>query len=311
MSAITFDGLKANGAVSKPKIKEIMTKAYGQSMIGSVVANEPVAITGLNMAWSDSDPIAGVVKPGQRKPVVDIDMESKEQAPIKVAAIAHWEEEARKADEVGFFTVLEKKMVEAIAKSIDLAVIHGKDGITGAAIPNVESIAGTTNVVELGTATTAKGGWNTDILAGYQLVTDNDGDFDTFLADKRIRTRLMSQVDVNGRPIYANGGRGGIDLKEDIGDMLGLPVHYGKAVSGKMGAVADTGIRMIGGDFKNNIQFGYVEKMNIRRSTEAVINDGGQDFYLWQENREAVLIEAIFGWLIKDVNQFVSFKVKA
>ncbi|ETJ39706.1 Gp15 family protein, partial [human gut metagenome] len=40
----------------------------------------------------------------------------------------------------------------------------------------------------------------------------------------------------------------------------------------------------------------------------ATIEDGGKTVHLWQQNMEAILVEAQFGWVLRDKDAFVLYK---
>ena len=126
-----------------------------------------------------------------------------------------------------------------------------------------------------------------------------------FAADKRLAPELLSQTDTLGRPIYAPS----INLKQGAGTLHGLPIDYSRAVSGKIGQSEDTKVRAFGGDF-SQLMYGFAEDITFSRTDQATIMDGGQSINLWQNNMEAILVEAIFGWVIKDTGAFVAYEDK-
>lgn len=311
-NATTLSALSAKeGILPKPMASEIITKAYGESLAGRLAGTTPMPMTGTTLAFSVGEPVAGVVGEGELKPVVSADVRTKTAKPIKIAAIAYWSKEAAQANPAAYVNVLQNTIKDAVRRAIDLAVFHGKDGITGSTIAGIEYLTQTENSVELGNAAVKDGGLTKDILDGYDLVLANGGDVTGFAADSRMRTKLMGAVDLQGRPIYTNGqGRGGVDLSDAVGDLLGLPVAYGKAVAGNLGVVEDSGIRLIGGDFKDNLKLGYVEQITYRKTDVGTIKDGNVEVNLFQQNMEAYLVECLLGWVIKDVNDFVTYTFK-
>lgn len=309
-NATTFKNMSdTEGLLPKALAKTIITDAYKESLAGRLSGTIPMPITGAAIAFATGEPVAGVVGEGELKPVIKAGVATKTCHPIKVAAIMYWSKEARQANPLGYLGMLENQAKDAIRRAIDLAVFHGKNGVNGQDIAGVEAVAKSTNAVTLGTATADKGGLAGDILAGYQLVLDGGGDVTGFAADNTMRVKLMQARRQNGEFMFSNGtGRGGVDLKDPMGDLMGLPVAFSKAVGGKLGTVPDSKIRLIGGDFKNNIQFGYVEQLTYRKTDTGVINDGETTVNLFQQNMEAYLVEAQFGWVIRDVNDFVLYK---
>ena len=216
--------------------------------------------------------------------------------------------EARQADQSGYLKLLEKEAAAAITRAFDLAILHGKNAINGQTIAGVEYINQTANRIELGATAKDKGGLTSELLAGADLVNLNenfDFDLDGFAADKSFKSRIYGATDTLGRPIYSDS----VNLKDNLGNLLGLPVAYGRAVSGKVGASADTKVRAFGGDW-SALKYGFAEKISIRRTDQATINDGGTQVNLWQNNMEAMLVEAQFGWVITDKSAFVAYEDK-
>ena len=306
-NATTLAGLSSvEGVVPKPLATEILTEAYSTSLAGQLATTAPMPITGTTLAWQVGEPIAGVVGEGEAKPVINTKVATKTARPIKVAAIMYWSKEARQANPLGYLGMLRDTGAAAIRRAIDLAVFHGKNGLTDTVIPGVEYVAQSSNKVTLGTGKTL----TDDILAGYEAVlADGDGDISGWAADPRMKVELMRAKDPAGNFLFtSNTGRGGIDLRDQFGDLAGLPVGFSKAVSGQLGTVKDTGIRLIGGQFAENIKFGYVEEMTYRKSDTAMVQDGSTLVNLFQQNMEAYIVEAQFGWIIRDVNDFVLYQ---
>lgn len=306
-NATTLKTFDTGGVLPKPMANKIITQAYGDSIVGKLAGTIPMPITGTSIAFATGTPVAGIVGEGEMKPVINQTVSTKSVKPIKAAALMYWSKEARQANPLAYLNLLESTAKDSIRRAIDMAVIHGKNALTNATISGVEYLAQAANQVTLGTTAQKDGGLTGDILAGYELVVNKDGDVTAFAADPRLRVKLMRATKPDGTPVYTAGGRGGADLSDQMGDLLGLPVTYSKAVGGKLGAVADSKIRLIGGEFTNNIQFGYVENITVRKTDTGVVQDGDTTVNLFQQNMEALIVEAQFGWIIKDVNDFVLY----
>lgn len=299
------------GLLPKPIAKKILVNAYKESVIGRLSGTDPMPITGSSIAFQTGKPVAGVVGEGDLKPVVESKPTVKVTKPIKVAATMYWSKEARQANPVAYLTYLQDSAKDAIRRAIDMAVIHGKNALNGNAIAGVEGLVSTASSVELGTTGKTDGGIVGDILAGYKLAVGQDSDFSGFAAAKTFRPDLLSATDTYGRPIFSSANAaGGVDLRNPMGTLLGVPIGFSDAVAGKLGVVADSKVRLIGGDFQEGIVFGYVEQINLRKSDTATIVDGETTVHLFQQNMEAFIVEAQFGWVIRDVNRFVKYTVK-
>lgn len=308
-NAITKGGSLAN-VLGAPVAKEILTNAYAGSLVGKLAGNIAMPITGAKIAFPTNEPVAGIVGEGDLKPVINHTLGVKSATPIKAAAVVYHSKELRLADEIGFYEYLKNATKDAISRAIDMAVIHGKNALTNTVISGVDYVAKTANKVELGTAPAGKGGLTADILSGYEMVVNRKGKITGFAADDRMRIKLLNAVDNNGHPIFSASGRGGVSLSDGIGDLLGLPVTYGEAVAGNIGTTPDSKIRLIGGDFANNLKFGFVEDITYRYTDTGTIQDGATSVNLFQQNMEAFIFEAIFGWVIRDTDNFVLYTEK-
>ena len=306
-NATTLGSLDTQGILPKPLVGEIIKQVSQDSVALRVAGTTPVSITGNTIATQTGDLVAGIVGEGELKPVVEGGVSLKTFKPIKAAAIMYWSKEARIANPSGYLDTFTEGLSNAVTKAVDMAIIHGKNALNDSTISGVEYLAQTANSVELGTAATTAGGLTADFLAGYDAVVNGGKDFTGLIADPRLRSQLIGAVDAQGRPVYSSQ----VDLRAGMGNFLGLPVAYGKTVGGNVGAVADQNTRAFGGDFANNLKVGFVEQINFKRTDTASIMDGATRVDLWQQNMEAILVEAIFGWVITDVNAFAKYTVAA
>ncbi|EEH66380.1 hypothetical protein HMPREF0058_0746 [Actinomyces urogenitalis DSM 15434] len=305
-NAMTVDSLdNPAGTLPKEIVGEIWKGVQHTSVVQRVAGTTLVPITGGITYMQTGELVAGIVGEGEDKPITSGKTTAKAFKPVKAAAIAYWSKEARQANPGGYLDNLVEDLTSAVARAIDLAVIHGKDARTGNAIAGVEYLAQSTNAVELGTNTKTKGGLNADLLDGYDKLAAKDFNLTGFIADPRLRSKLLRATDTQGRPIY----QASVSLRDAVDSVLGLPIAYGRgAVAGKIGASTDTGIRAIGGDFSTNLRLGFVENITFKRTDTATIVDGGKTVNLWQQNMEAILVEAQFGWVLRDKDAFVLYK---
>jgi Phage capsid family. len=305
-NATTFDSLVQNGLMPKPMAQEIIQKVTQDSVVRKLAGTTPMPITGSTIAVQTGQPQAGIVGAGQQKPVSNMTVATKTVKPIKAAVIVYWDKESRMANPAGYIDVLQEQAAGALTRAFDLAILHGKDALSGQEISGVDFVNKTTKRVELGTAKKDAGGVGADLLAGYDLVV-NDADhlwnFDGFAADDTLRTRLMMQTDTLGRPLYTN------NLTDAMGTIHGLPTAYGRSVGGKIGAAPDSKVRAFGGDW-SQLKYGFAEDITFRTTDTATIVDGSETVNLWQRNMEAFLVEAIFGWVITDASAFVAYDDK-
>lgn len=304
----TLDVFKRGGILPQSYARQIIARANEASVVQKLAKSVPMPITGTSISVQTSPPQAGVVGEGQLKPVTSMGLTTKSIKPIKVAAVMYWSKEAREADEAGYLKVLEQQAASAITRAFDLAVLHGKSALTGQEIAGVEFVNQTTNRVELGSSAKDKGGIFNELMAGTDLVNlnaDFDFEVDGFAATPELRSRLYTATDTTGRPLYNDV----IDLKAGLGNVMGLPVAYSRTVSGKAGEAPDTKVRGFAGDW-STLQYGFVDKLSLRYTDQSTINDNGTTVHLWQQNMEAMLVEAQFGWVFTDKSGFVAFEDK-
>lgn len=301
--------MEASGWVPKPVAQSILKRTEEESVVRRVAGTTPVPLEGTAVGFQTGSIEAGVVGEGQLKPVGSLGQRQKSITPIKVAAVAWWTKELRMKNPVRVLDRIEESMAGAISRALDAAVLYADNPVTGKIIGK-ECVNDTPHRVALGTSSKADGGLSTDLMAGYDLVEENYhyGEFSSFTADPRLRSRLRGATDLQGRPIFAGGGDNTGSLTANLGTILDLPAAYGKAVSNRGAAgLVPTNVLAFGGDFRNAVQYGFTENMTMRKTDVGIIQDGDTTVNLFQQNAEAVLVEAIFGWIITDVNAFVAY----
>ena len=300
--SINLSDIQDAGHLPAEVSSEIFTRATETSTIAQVAGRADMSIKGTEFVIDRGYVEADIVEEGKPKPVSDFGLNYVRAIPLKAAVIVDWTREARIANPGGVLDRITSKLSEAIAQQIDAAVLYGKSVKSGTDIDGLVHLNQTENRVELGTATAAKGGLTTDFLAGYSAVTDAGADFSAFVADPRLRSDLIGAVDAQGRPVFQTA----VSLGEKFGSLLGLPVAYGRAVSGRYGnSGVDTGVRAFGGDFANSLKLGFVENVSIKTTDSATV--GGVS--MWETNREAALCEAIFSFVITDLDAFAAYEV--
>ena len=294
------------GRLPRETVNEMFDRVSQDSAILRVAGTTPMSITGNTFVTPVGDIVAGVVSEGGAKPITKGGVGFKVSDPVKVAAIMYWSKEARMANPGNMISYFKTEMAKAIRKAVDMAVIYGKDAVTGNTIPGAEYIMQSTNTFELGTATQKQGGLYKDIIDGAAAVSRKNHTVDGFIADESLKFSLASATDLQGRPIQGTS----FDLSQNFGNLLGFPVAYSKTVAGNVGAIPDTGVRAIGGNFADNIKLGFVDDITFKTTDQATINDGGVDVNLWQNNLEAVLVEATFAWAFSEPDAFAVYTDK-
>lgn len=287
---------------------EVLQSAQEQSVVMRLAGSTPISLGETGFPVALSKPEVGVVGEGAEKPTSDFDYGVKFIKPVKMASILVVSKEFTQLDPARAWSTVQEDLSFAIARGIDLAVLHGRSSLGGGVINGVEYVDQTTNRVNLGETDAAQGGLTGDFVAGWSALAEAGYDMTAFAADPRLRGQLMTAVDLNGRPVYQNTpslANSGFDT------LLGLPVVYGKTVSGRnhAGQVTGTsaGVRAYAGDWQNSLKFGFAENITFSRSTEASVNIGGSTVNLWQQNLVGLLVEAQVGWVVMDTDAFVAY----
>ena len=304
----TIKKLAAGGnAEGFPKevLAPIWKRAFAGSVVQQVAGTTPVSIKGNAIPIPTGQPVAGIVGEGEDKPVVEVSMGLKTFAPVKTAAIVILSKEAVMANPLGAFDDLNQQLGEAIARSIDTAVIHGKDALTGTVLAGKESLMSTPNAVELDPAKYDTVGYlGKQLAAAYGAVVDQDGeddyDFEQFLLSPKFRPIIMGAADGFGRPLY----QASPNLKDNFSTVLGIPAVYSKAVNGR-GKVSEKNLLGFGGNLKENLRLGFVEGLTWATADQYA---AGQD--LFGKNLMAIRVEAIFAWVLRDPKAFVKITQK-
>ncbi|GAB3475301.1 phage major capsid protein [Amycolatopsis cihanbeyliensis] len=261
--------------------------SYGESVLPLSAVEPEVGQVGVGTRPQDRE--------GHQKPVTGVAWDSTTFSPIKLAGIITVSEEFATVDPRGLNSQLRGKLASAIGRGLDLAVFHGRRPDNGDALQGIDAnsyVNATTKRVYLDadTATSVKD----DMIAGWELVTTAEHDVNGWAIDKLFQPKILGATDKDGKNVFG----GEVDLSGAARSLLGLPVEYGKAVSGKLGAAARTNVRLFGGDW-TRVLYGFADRVRIKRSTEAVITDAaGNTINLWQTNQVALMVEVTVGWKV-------------
>jgi HK97 family phage major capsid protein len=291
---------------------EMFAKAQENSLVLRLGRRIPVSFNETVIPVNVKRPEVGQVgtgttnaqREGATKPLSGVAWDSKVMQPIKLATIVTVSEEFARTNPQGFYSQLQSDLAFAIGRGIDLAVFHGKQPLTGAALQGIDSsnvLNNTTKIVNTDTVTTNN--LYDELIAAYSLVTADDFDFDGWAVDTRFRPRLIqegAERDVNGNLVNPLG----LSLNGTVGNILGFPAQYGKAVRGDLGAATATTTQMIGGEFQQ-LAWGFADNIRYKISDQATLTDGTNTISMWQTNQVALLVECTFGWVVNDLDAFV------
>ena len=185
-------------------------------------------------------------------------------------------------------------MSAALARQIDLAILHGRNAATGAVIAGAGFVNQTTNRVEL---TADRATYDAALWAAYEAVTATGNDFTGFAFDPRLVGALGSARNAQGVRLHPEIGMG-----NGLTSYEGQRAAVSKTVSGQVDASADTKVRAFAGDW-DALRYGRV--LDIRTKKIEYGNPFGNGD-LQARNCVAYLAEVFFGWGILDLSAFAA-----
>lgn len=288
-----------DGALPRELVSLINRAAQDQSVVARLAGDPiPMGHGETSFLFSTEEPEVQPVGEAKPKPVSDVGYGVRTITPQKFATIVTVSEEFAHANIDGVYDRIVAQLSAAAARGLDLAILHGRNAATGEAFNTGNSgyVNETTNEVVLGTGEDI----TADLLAGYEMVTAGEHDFTGFAFDPQFRPVLVTSRDNAGNPTYQSS----IDLSSSMDTLLGLPVAYGRTVSGRSrnAAAEDTGVRGLAGDW-SQVRYGFADRIRIKTSDTATINGTS----MFQTNQIAILVEFIMGWVVLDTDAFVRY----
>lgn len=293
--AALVGGTGGTNLLPKSVSTKIWSKAEALSIIPTLATNEPMILGENVFPTLTKRPAASIVGEGQAKPQSTIEVGAKVIKPIKAVVGLEFTLESILSNPAGILGLLETEMSAALARQIDLAILHGRNAATGAAISGAEYVNQTTNRVELAADRTT---YDASLWAAYEAVTATGNDFTGFAFDPRLVGALGS----------ARNTTTGVRLHPEIGMGNGITAYEGqraavsKTVSGQVDASADTKVRAFAGDW-DALRYGRV--LDIR-TKKIEYGDPFGNGDLQARNCIAYLAEVFFGWGILDLSAFAA-----
>lgn len=287
----------AGGANLLPRnvAQDIWKRAQAGTIIPSLSTSTPIILGDNTFPTLTKRPSASIVGEGANKPDSVLEVGAKTIRPIKAVVGLEFTMEAVLTNPAGVLGLMTEELSSALARQIDLAVLHGREASSGAALTGGnEFINQTTNRVTLSPTNVDKSIWD-----GYGQVVNTAGGNFTGLA---LDPRLVYQI-ANDRDDKGNRRNPDIQIGTAVTSYAGQQVAVTKGVSGQVDASADTGVRGFGGDW-DSLRFGYNLSIPVKKIEYGDPFGNGD---LQRRNAVAYLTEVIFGWVIMDKNSFVAY----
>lgn len=277
---------------------EIWQNATAQSIIPSLSTNVPIILGENTFPTVTKRPAASIVGEGGQKPDSQIQVGSKTIKPIKAVVGLEFTMESIMTNPSGVMGLLSSELSGAIARQIDLAVLHGRQASDGAALTGGhEFVNQTANRIELTTPESS----DKELWDGYGLIVNGaaGNDFSGFALDPRMVYSLATARKSDGTRLNPD-----VQMGSSVTAYAGQPVAVSKTVSGQIDASVDTKVRGFGGDW-NALKFGYALDMFIKKIEWGDPFGNGD---LAGRNSVGYMAEVIFGWAIMDTTAFVAYE---
>ena len=302
--AITVDGVDV--PLPRNWAQTQLSQAFEQSVVGQLTSSTPLPLGETVIPVYEGGFEVGYTAEASPKPVSEVGFSHRVLSPNKFAGIILVSDEAARLNPAQMLEHIQQDMRNGVARQIDYGVLYGRSARTGNEVPNVTYVNQTTSRATVGAADLAD-----EVLAGYDLAVEGNpnGDPSGFAFDTSYRTRIARAGAVQntvGAQIPA------IPSLTGAGATLGgLPVAYGRTVSGRVGTQEQTAVRGFVGDWTNGLTWGYGSSIELKRSDQATIVDGsGKTWHLFQDNMIAYLIEFTAGWSV-DPTMFAAYDEEA
>lgn len=298
--AVLLDGIEV--PLPRDWARTQLTQAFEQSVVGQLTDAQPIPLGEQVIPVYEGGFEVGYTAEGGRKPVSEVGFSHRVLSPNKFAGIILVSQEAARRNPAQMLENIQQDMRNGVQRQIDYGIFYGRSARTGNPVPNVTFVNQTT-----ARATVGAGDLADEVLAGYDLAVagNPNGDPNGFAFDTRYRTRIARAGAVQNTvgatiPAIPSLTGGGTTLG-------GLPVAYGRTVSGRVGTQEPTSTVGFTGDWNTGLQWGFADRIELKRSTEATVVDGaGTEWHLFQDNMIAYLIEFTAGWSV-DPTKFAAY----
>lgn len=227
-----------------------------------------------------------------RKPLSDPTIGSKLLKPHKIAVVQSYSDEFRR-DLPGLYAALVGRLPGALAKTFDLAALHG----TGAPVSDFDTLEDATEVSILNTTQGSVDAYQ-GFLNALAAVSAGGGDVTAWALSALGEITALSNRDTSGGPIFLNSPI----TDGAVGSILGRPVFRSQnaALAGVAGTPGTPATIGIAGDW-SAARWGQVSGVEISVSDNPVYQANGTLVNAgWQDNMFSVRAEIHVGFIADD-----------
>lgn len=301
LTAETLTGGTGGSALLPRSVSdEIWKSATEASIVPSLAKQHPVILGENIIPVLTKRPSASIVGEAANKPDSEFEVGAKSIKPIKAVVGLEFSMETLAQNPANTMDMMSEELASALARQIDLAILHGRQASNGQALSgDPEFINQTTNRVKVAGSPASA---DAELWSGYDLVVGGKTarDFTGFAMDPRMVSLLANARDKEGRRLNPEIPMGGA-----VTNYAGQPVAVSRSVSGQMDKSEDTKVRAFGGDW-NALRFGRALDIALKKIEYGDPFDNGD---LQRRNCVAFLTEVIFGWAVLDKDAFVAYEI--
>lgn len=274
-----------NVALPADVSQEVWQKIQDASVVMGLARKVNLPGTGVTYQEILGDPTPAFVGETERKPVSNPTFEKKVLQPHKIAVVSTYSDEFLR-DLPGLFNALVSRLPGALAKTFDMAALHG----VGAPASNFDDLSGsTTQAIDNTTPGTV------DAYAGFLAALGLVPNLDAWALAPEGEIAALGNRDTSGGPILVPSAAD----SRAIGRILGRDVFR----SGNAASAADSTVG-IGGNWSKAV-WGMVEGVSIDISDNPVYDSDGTLISAgWQDNMLSVRAEIHVGFIADD-DEFV------
>lgn len=262
--------------------QEIWQKVQDASVVMGLAQKVPLSGAGTVYHEVLTDSVPQFVGETDRKPVSNPTVGNKLLKAHKIAVVQTYSDEFKR-DLPGLFNALIGRLPGTLARTFDLAALHG----VGAPTADFDDLSAAT---EVSIANAVAG--STDAYAGFLAALAAVPDLNAWALSPQGEVTALSNRDTSGGPILV----GSAARDGSVGMVAGRPVFR----SGNAYNAGTPNVLGIGGDW-TKARWGQVEAISIDISDNPVFDNSGQLITAgWQDNMIGVRAEIHVGFIADD-----------
>ena len=296
-----YDSLTNRSDVAPLIPEQVSNEMLGKATEGSAVLNMfrriPVQGTSMRFPILTALPIAyWVAGDTGLKQTTEMGWSNKYLTIEEIATIMPVPDNVMEDVSVNIWDEAQPLLVEAFARVLDSAVFFGANAPASFPVNIIAAAAAAGNYIDVGTSTTAQGGFMGDLDKLVGKIEEDGYDITGYLSPIATRSRFRQTRDTTGRKLDEN--RVGGDLRSVDGVPIMYPMRGLWPVSGGVGV---NGVALLGGDWTQFV-VGVKSGIEYKLITDGVITDdqGNIVYNLPQQDMQALRLKFRIGWQVSN-----------